>query len=131
MQANERRYTELLLEVSLRKLKKNKEQVPLADLKTIYRKGYEELLETIRQTAERYLVDFVFWGVEGYYREEDCLLLKEELYQVINSTERKEAICQVLFREPDMMKFHMLAYEMRQEALQIAEKYRKRVKGEQ
>lgn len=63
----EKRYLELQLRQYLRKLARNQEQVPREKLKTVYKKAYGELLEQIRQMAERYLKEEIFDGLGGWF----------------------------------------------------------------
>ena len=47
----------------IKKLRKNKENVPIEILKTKYAEPYNELLEKIRRETEKILFQFLFGGI--------------------------------------------------------------------
>lgn len=108
----------------MNRLKRNLDQVPLAELKSTYKKGYEGLRETIRKTAAEYIRSAVCENVPGYYLQEETESLFREINGVINETEMQRELSHALFREPDMEKVQSLTESMRRQVTRIAEKYR-------
>lgn len=129
MTAGERIYLRLQLEVLLNRLKRNLDQVPLAELKSTYKRDYEELRETIRRMAAEYIRSAVCENVSGYYLQGETESLFQEINGVINETEMQRELSHVLFREPDMERVQSLTESMRRQVTQIAEEYRAHVGG--
>ena len=60
MTENEQRFLELQLKLSLGKLRRNMDQVPLEVLKTTYREPYKSLQRQIRELGFRYINSIIF-----------------------------------------------------------------------
>lgn len=123
MTAGERIYLRLQLEVLLKRLKRNLDQVPLAELKSTYKKGYEKLRENIRQTAAEYIRSAVCEDVPGYYLKGETELLFEEIRSVMNEKEMRRELSRALFQEPDMERVQELTELMRSRVSRIAKEY--------
>ena len=65
MTASEQGFLRLELEVLLKRLKRNLDQVGVEVLKSTYRKGYGELLREIQAKAETYMKEAVLAAWEG------------------------------------------------------------------
>ncbi len=129
MTAGERIYLRLQLEVLLNRLKRNLDQVPLAELKSTYKRGYEELRETIRRMAAEYIRSAVCENVPGYYLQGETESLFQDINGVINETEMQRELSHALFQEPDMERVQSLTESMRGRVSQIAEEYQAHVGG--
>ena len=61
MTENEQRFLELQLKLSLGKLRRNMDQVPLEVLKTTYREPYKSLQRQIRELGFRYINSIILF----------------------------------------------------------------------
>ena len=123
MTAGEQVFLRIELEVLLKRLKRNLDQVGVEVLKSTYKKGYGELLREIREKAETYMKEAVFNGMGGYFRKNKVSSLFRELNSVVNEAEMRRQLALALFREPDMRKVESLAQTIREKAWQIVLKY--------
>lgn len=131
MTGNERRFLELELGMLLRKLKRNRDGIPIERLRTEYKSGYEALLYQIREKAVSYVKETVFTGLGGYYKRDEVPELIAGLDGIVNAPETKAKLQHALFKEPDMERVKCLAAEMRKKAEPLAMEYQARAaKGE-
>ena len=129
MTASEQGFLRLELEVLLKRLKRNLDQVGAETLKTTYRKGYRGLLTEIQGKAETYIKEVVFEGMGGYFRKDEVSSLFRELSDVLNEADTKHQLSLALFKEPDMGKVEGLAQRIRERVLQIVLGYKAHVEG--
>ncbi len=123
MTVGEQVFLRIELEVLLKRLKRNLDQVGVEVLKSTYKKGYGELLREIREKAETYMKEAVFNGMGGYFRKNEVSSLFRELNSVVNEADTRRQLALALFREPDMRKVECLAQTIRERAWQIVLKY--------
>ena len=129
MTAGEQVFLRIELEVLLKRLKRNLDQVGVEVLKSTYKKGYGELLREIREKAETYMKEAVFNGMGGYFRKNEVSSLFRELRDVVNEADTKHQLSLALFKEPDMGKVEGLAQRIRERVLQIVLEYKAHVEG--
>ena len=84
MTENEQRFLELQLKLSLGKLRRNMDQVPLEVLKTTYREPYKSLQRQIRELGFRYINSIIFEGTDGYILLEDKTSMFSEIERAAN-----------------------------------------------
>lgn len=131
MTAGERTFLELELEVLLRRLKKNQTQIPIEILKSVYRNGYETLVEKICQKACCYVKEVAFDGVGGYYLRTEVAELVEKLDCIMKCPKNKEELNHALFIETDMGSVRDFAAHLHRQVQDIAKEYKNHAgKGE-
>lgn len=126
MTAGEQAFLRIELEVLLKRLKRNLDQVGAETLKTTYRKGYRQLLTEIQGKAETYIKEVVFEGMGGYFRKDEVLSLFRELNGVVNEADTKHQLSLALFKEPDMGKVEGLAQMVRERVQQVVLGYQRK-----
>lgn len=111
------------MEKQLRILKKNRESVPLEDLKTKYRVAYEKLLEDIRQLGSEILRD----QMEGLrVRSDDQTEIVPKINQAIEDSGILRESGRVLL-EYDLEGFKEKVQQFRSIVLEVWEPYWKEV----
>ena len=123
MTAGEQAFLRLELEVLLKRLKRNLDQVGVEVLKSTYRKGYGELLREIQVKAETYMKEVIFNGMGGYFCRDEIPALYKELNDVVNETGVRYQLNQALFQEPDMGKVEGLVQLIRERVQRIVLEY--------
>ena len=102
-------------------LKNNREKVPLATLKSKYKKGYDALCADIRRSATDYARHLVFCGIRIH---KDYL---EEAASIINRTIEQSGILKQLskaaFSHQDIAEFDALAGILREKILDDLEPF--------
>ena len=99
MTENEQRFLELQLKLSLGKLRRNMDQVPLEVLKTTYREPYKSLQRQIRELGFRYINSIIFEGTDGYILLEDKASMFSEIERAANCPEVQAGFRQALFEK--------------------------------
>ena len=102
MTENEQRFLELQLKLSLGKLRRNMDQVPLEVLKTTYREPYKSLQRQIRELGFRYINSIIFEGTDGYILLEDKASMFSEIERAANCPEVQAGFRQALFEKADL-----------------------------
>ena len=129
MTASEQGFLRLELEVLLKRLKRNLDQVGVEVLKSAYRKGYGELLREIQAKAETYMKEAVFNGMGGYFCRDEVPDLCRELNGVVNEAGVKHQLSVALFQEPDMGKVEGLVQMIRERVQRIVLEYQGHIQG--
>lgn len=129
MTAGEQAFLRIELEVLLKRLKRNLDQVGAETLKTTYRKGYRQLLTEIQRKAETYIKEVVFEGMGGYFCKDEVSSLFRELNGVVNEAGTKHQLSLALFKEPDMGKVESLAQMIRERVQQVVLGYKAHIEG--
>ena len=129
MTASEQGFLRLELEVLLKRLKRNLDQVGVEVLKSTYRKGYGELLREIQVKAETYMKEAVFSGMGGYFCRDEIQDLCRELNGVVNEAGVKHQLSVALFQEPDMGKVEGLVQMIRERVQRIVLEYQGHIQG--
>ena len=127
MTAGEQAFLRLELEVLLKRLKRNLDQVGVEVLKSTYKKGYGELLKEIQVKAETYMKEAVFSGMGGYFCREEVPSLFRELNDVVNEGDVRHQLSLALFKEPDMGKVESLVRMIREKVWRIVLKYQRKI----
>lgn len=125
---SEQLYLELELAAALRKLKRNRERVPLDVLRTTYREGYRQLLTEIRDLGEQYIKTLVFQGADGYILTEDRQAMFLEIERLINHPEILAKFQQALFQTADLRLVQETALCLNKEIKKITGAYQDRAK---
>ena len=128
MAKSEQLYLELELAAALRKLKRNRERVPLDVLRTTYREGYRQLLTEIRDLGEQYIKTLVFQGADGYMLTEDRQAMFLEIERLINHPEILAKFQQALFQTADLRLVQETALCLNKEIKKITGAYQDRAK---
>lgn len=129
MTAGEQAFLRLELEVLLKRLKRNLDQVGAEVLKSTYRKGYGELLREIQAKAETYMKEAVFSGMGGYFCRDEIPALCRELNGVVNEADVRHQLNLALFQEPDMGKVDGLVQRIRERVRQIVLEYQAHIQA--
>lgn len=129
MTAGEQRLLRLELEVLLKRLKRNLNQVGVEVLKSTYRKGYGELLREIQVKAETYMKEAVFSGMGGYFCRDEIPDLCRTLNGVVNEAGIRHQLSVALFQEPDMGKVEGLVQIIRERVQRIVLEYQGHIQG--
>lgn len=123
MTKNERRFLELQLEMDLRKLKRNLENVPIEELRTKYQRSYKELCQEIKNLANQYVPEMVFHGMGCWVRSEKKQQLFQEIERVLNRPQKMKDMKAALFETPDMETVKALVLENRRQVEKVIKKY--------
>lgn len=126
MTAGEQVFLRLELEVLLKRLKRNLDQVGVEVLKSTYKKGYGELLKEIQVKAETYMKEAVFSGMGGYFCRDEVPSLFRELNDVVNEDDVRHQLSLALFKEPDMGKVESLIRMIREKVWRIVLEYQRK-----
>lgn len=129
MTAGEQAFLRLELEVLLKRLKRNLDQVGAEALKSTYRKGYGELLKEIQEKAETYMKEAVFNGMGGYFCRDEVPDLCKKLNSAVNEADVRHQLHLALFQEPDMGKVEGLVQRIRKRVRQIVLEYQAHTQG--
>lgn len=124
----EQLFLELKLAAALRKLKQNREKVPLDVLRTTYRKGYRRLLREIRDLGEQYIKTLLFQGADGYIFTEDRQAMFQEIECLINHPEILAKFQRALFQTADLRQVQDTALCLNREIKKISGAYQDRAK---
>lgn len=119
---------ELELAAALRKLKRNRERVPLDVLRTTYREGYRRLLTEIRDLGEQYIKTLLFQGADGYILAEDRQAMFLEIERLINHPEILAKFQRALFQTTDLRLVEEAALCLNKEIKKITGAYLDRAK---
>ena len=119
---------ELELAAALRKLKRNRERVPLDVLRTTYREGYRRLLTEIRDLGEQYIKTLLFQGADGYILVEDRQAMFLEIERLINHPEILAKFQRALFQTTDLRLVEEAALCLNKEIKKITGAYLDRAK---
>ena len=110
-----------MLESDLQTLKKNKENVPIEELKTKYKKSYENLLNRIKSSSEEYLKVVIFYGIlitQGYSEE-----YMRYIVQKIQDTNLVEKISAALYKEYSIAIVDEYATQIREAVIKATDDY--------
>ena len=129
MTASEQAFLRLELEVLLKRLKRNLDQVGVEVLKSTYRKGYGELLREIQVKAETYMKEAVFSGMGGYFFQNEVPDLCRKLNSAVNEADVRHQLKLALFQEPDMGKVEGLVQVIRERVRRIVLEYQGHIQG--
>ena len=129
MTAGEQGFLRLELEVLLKRLKRNLDQVGVEVLKSTYRKGYGELLKEIQAKAETYMKEAVFNGMGGYFCRDEVPDLCRKLNSAVNEADVRHQLKLALFQEPDMGKVEGLVQMIRERVQRIVLEYQGHIQG--
>ena len=131
MTENEQRFLELQLKLSLGKLRRNMDQVPLEVLKTTYREPYKSLQRQIRELGFRYINSIIFEGTDGYILLEDKTSMFSEIERAANCPEGQAGFRQALFEKADLEMVKLLSFQLNDTIQRIVRKYQSRAGREQ
>ena len=104
------------LKKSVERLRKNRENVPLETLKTKYKKGYTELLETIRDQATEILNRETMNGIRIRKVDKDVL---DRIQQTVDKEQFAKQAGKSLFKEYSVEKFMEIVENARAAALAV------------
>ena len=125
---SEQLFLELELAAALRKLKRNRERVPLDVLRTTYREGYRRLLTEIRDLGEQYIKTLLFQGADGYILVEDRQAMFQDIERLINHPEILVKFQRALFQTTDLRLVQETALCLNKEIKKITGAYQDRAK---
>ena len=128
MAKSEQLFLELELAAALRKLKRNREKVPMDVLRTTYREGYRRLLTEIRDLGELYIKTLLFQGADGYILTEDKQAMFQEIERLINRPEILAKFQRALFQTADLRLVQETALCLNKEIKKITGAYQDRAK---
>ena len=130
MAKSEQLFLELELAAALRKLKRNREGVPLDVLRTTYREGYRRLLTEILDLGEQYIKTLLFQGADGYILTEDRQAMFLEIERLINHPEILAKFQLALFQTAELRLVQETALCLNKEIKKITGAYQDRAKKE-
>lgn len=125
---SEQLFLELELAAALRKLKRNRERVPMDVLRTTYREGYRRLLTEIRDLGEQYIKTLLFQGADGYILTEDKQAMFQEIKRLINRPEILAKFQRALFQTANLDQIQETALCLNKEIKTITGAYQDRAK---
>lgn len=103
------------LEKALRTLKKNRDNVPLAELKTKYKKGYDSLCNTIKIMASRYAALLALKDIRVH--KDYIKAASPIINQAINDPDIIKQLSTAIFVNQDISEFEKLAFSLRERIL--------------
>lgn len=107
------------LEKLLLTLKRNKENVPIEQLKTRYKKPYDKLCKEISYVAEEYAKEITLSGIQisdKYWKEAEPII-----YNTIQKTLKK--LSTAAFKHQDIKEFEKIAQTLRKLILKNLEEH--------
>lgn len=104
------------LKKNVERLKKNRENVPIETLKTKYKKGYTELLETIRDQATGILNRETMNGIQIRKADKDVL---DRIQEAVVKGQFAKQAGKALFKEYSVEKFVEIVENARAEAMAV------------
>ena len=128
MAKSEQLFLKLELAAALRKLKRNRERVPLDVLRTTYREGYRRLLTEIRDLGEQYIQTLLFQGADGYILVEDRQAMFQDIERLINRPEILAKFQRALFQTADLRLVQETALCLNKKIKEITGAYQNRAK---
>lgn len=109
------------LEKLLLTLKRNKENVPIEQLKTRYKKSYNKLCKEISYVAEEYAKQIALSGIQisdKYWKEAEPII-----YNTIQTSQTLKKLSTAAFKHQDIKEFEKLAQTLRKLILKNLEEY--------
>lgn len=109
------------LEKLLLTLKRNKENVPIEQLKTRYKKSYDKLCKEISYVAEEYAKEVTLAGMQisdKYWKEAEPII-----YNTIQTSQTLKKLSTAAFKHQDIKEFEKIAQTLRKLILKNLEEH--------